>query len=84
MFGTAKMDGPAQAMLALELTQRAMTCPAAQEAVPDPGLPAGAISEAKRQRFLEAILDERKCSTALTRNLSQVLGRRRPSPWPAA
>ena len=80
VFGAADMDSPMQAMLALELTQRALTCAAAQEAVPDPDLPAGAIPEARRRRFLEAILDERKCSAVLARFLAGVLGRDRPAP----
>ena len=88
VFGVADPGGPAQAMLALELTQVALTSGAARDAMPDPDLPASAIPEAKRRRFLEAILDEEailgqpRCSKTLTRFLEQVLGRSRPSPAP--
>lgn len=79
VFGVADTGGPTQAMLALELTQLAIASSAAQDAVPDPDLPASAVPEVNRRHFLEAILDERLCSTTLARFLSQALGRDRPT-----
>jgi len=82
VFGVAEADGPAQAMLTLELTQLALTSGAAQEAVPDPDLPASAITDASRRRFMEAILNDRQCSVTLGRFLARTLGRERTAPQP--
>ena len=83
VFGAAEVGRANEEMLALELTQRALFSRAAQEAVPDPDLPSAAIPDVKRRRFLEAVLDERKCSATLASFLARALGRdrtARPAP----
>lgn len=74
-FGIAAAEPRQLDMLNLELTQLALNSRAAQEAVPDPGLPPERIPAGARRRFLEAILDERLCSMTLRGHLERLLGR---------
>ncbi len=74
----------------LELTQLALGSSAARQAVPDPGVKPGQVSERQRQLFMQAILDEGKSSLALRRYLESQLGRAAsvpgaavPTPQPA-
>ena len=59
---------------ALELTQLALTSRAAQDALPDPDLPADQIPTEQRRRFLQAILDEGNASVSLRNHIARTLG----------
>ena len=61
-------------MLALELTQLALTSRAAQEVIGDPDAPASQIPESRRRRFLEIIFAERGGSATLNQFLARTLG----------
>jgi hypothetical protein len=62
-------------MLALELTQMAQHERGVDEAIEDPDRPADQIPRAARQRYLEAVLDLGKPSSALRQHLEKVLQR---------
>jgi hypothetical protein len=72
IFGVT--DSEPTDLYSLELTQLALYCRAAQDAMPDPQAPLDKITPLQRRRFLQAILDEGKTSRALRDYLSRTLG----------
>jgi hypothetical protein len=77
IFGvTGGGDHRRQAMLDLEMTQLALTSRGARTAIPDPDLPAEAITPFQKTRFVEALLDENTLSRTLRAHLETQLGRR--------
>ena len=77
-------EGSRAAMFRLEMSQLAARSRALEQAIPDPDADPDLIPERDRRRFVEALLDEKKCSRALQGYLEQRIGRRTSGIRPAA
>jgi hypothetical protein len=77
-------EGSRAAMFRLEMAQLAARSRALEQAILDPDADPDLIPERDRRRFVEALLDEKKCSRPLQSYLEQRIGRRTSSIRPAA